>query len=123
MATATSSGRSSWNGRVLQVEPMKHMLNAPGTKRLKLTYDKLLSTFAFNSNLRRYRMVRRPRAAQHGEAVHVEPINPVLKAPGTKRLKLEHDELLSSVAFSFNLRCYRMEKMRKILVGRCRLIL
>ena len=39
-----------------------------------------------------------------GRAVQVDPIKPTLKAPGTKRLKLEYDELLSSFAFSFNLR-------------------
>ena len=33
-------------------------------------------------------MVRRPCAAQHGEAVQVEPMKPILKARGTKRLKL-----------------------------------
>ena len=35
--------------------------------------------------------------------MQVEPMNPVLKAPGTKRLKLEYDKLLSNVAFNFNL--------------------
>ena len=29
-----------------------------------------------------------------------------LKPPGTKRLKLEHENPLSSFAFNFNLRCY-----------------
>jgi hypothetical protein len=38
---------------------MKFMLKAPGTKRLKLKCNKLLSTFAFNFNLRRYREVGR----------------------------------------------------------------
>jgi len=33
---------------------MKPKLKPPGTKRLKLTYDKLLSNVAFKSNLRRY---------------------------------------------------------------------
>ena len=33
---------------------MKSKLKAPGTKRLKLRYDHLVSIFAFNSNLRRY---------------------------------------------------------------------
>ena len=33
---------------------MKPALRAPGTKRLKLNYDYLLTGFAFNSNLRRY---------------------------------------------------------------------
>jgi len=39
-----------------------------------------------------------------GEAVQVDPIKPTLKAPGTKRLKLKYDKLLSSFAFKFNLR-------------------
>jgi hypothetical protein len=39
---------------VVQVEPMKPVLKAPGTKRLKLTYDGLFSNVAFNINLRRY---------------------------------------------------------------------
>ena len=33
---------------------MKPTLKAPGTKRLKLKYDNLLSSFAFKFNLRRY---------------------------------------------------------------------
>ena len=33
---------------------MKSMLNAPGTKRLKLLYNQQHSSFAFNFNLRRY---------------------------------------------------------------------
>ena len=37
------------------VDPFKSTLKAPGTKRLKLKYDKLLSNFAFNFNLRRYK--------------------------------------------------------------------
>jgi hypothetical protein len=36
---------------------MKSKLKVPGTKRLKLRYDHLLSAFAFNSNLRRYKTV------------------------------------------------------------------
>ena len=36
---------------------MKPMLKASGTKRLKLKYDKLLSIFGFNYNLRRYSVV------------------------------------------------------------------
>ena len=38
----------------MQVDPIKPALKAPGTKRLKLKYYKLLSTFGFNFNLRRY---------------------------------------------------------------------
>jgi len=37
-----------------QVDPIKTTLKPPGTKRLKLKYDKPLSNFAFNFNLRRY---------------------------------------------------------------------
>ena len=37
-----------------QVKPIKPALKAPGTKRLKLKYDELPSSFAFNFNLRRY---------------------------------------------------------------------
>jgi len=38
--------------------------------------------------------------------VQVVPIKPTLKAPGTKRLNLKYDELLSIFAFKFNLRRY-----------------
>jgi len=37
--------------------------------------------------------------------VRVDPIKPTLKPPGAKRLKLTYEEFLSSVAFSFNVRC------------------
>jgi len=37
-----------------KVEPMKSKLKAPGTKRLKLNYDNMFTSFAFNSNLGRY---------------------------------------------------------------------
>jgi len=43
--------------------------------------------------------------ARNGRAVHVDPIKPTLKAPGTKSLKL-NCILLSSFAFKFNLRRY-----------------
>jgi len=38
----------------VQVDPMKPALKAPGTNRLRLMCDILLSTFAFNFNLRRF---------------------------------------------------------------------
>ena len=44
----------------------------------------------------------------HGRAVQVDPLKPMLKPPGTKRLKLNYDILLSTSAFKFNLRCYTM---------------
>ena len=34
----------------------------------------------------------------HGKAVQVDPIEPTLKAPGTKRLKLKHDKTAFNVA-------------------------
>jgi hypothetical protein len=43
-----------WHGKAMQVDPVKHTLNAPGNKRLKLKYAELLSNFAFKFNLRRY---------------------------------------------------------------------
>jgi len=36
--------------------------------------------------------------------VQLDPIKPILKAPGTKRLKLQYDEPLSNFAVEFNLR-------------------
>jgi len=44
---------------VVQVEPIKHTLKAPGTKQLKLKCDEPLSNFAFGLNLRRYTVARR----------------------------------------------------------------
>jgi len=41
-------------GKALQVDPIKPTLKASGTKRLNLTYHKLLSSLAFKFNLRRY---------------------------------------------------------------------
>ena len=41
-------------GRAVQVDPIKPMLRAPGTERLKLKQSVLLSRFAFKFNLRRY---------------------------------------------------------------------
>ena len=96
-------------------------MKALGTKRLKLKCDKLLSTFAFNINLRRHNVVSLRarnlcdggsvayttlRVVPPGEAVQLDPIEPTLKAPGTKRLKLKCDELLSSFASNINLRRY-----------------
>jgi hypothetical protein len=38
----------------VQIDPMKPMLKAPGTKRLKLNYDEPLSKLAFKFRLRRF---------------------------------------------------------------------
>ena len=45
--------------------------------------------------------------------MQVDPINPKLKQPGIKRLKLKCDELLSSFAFKFNLRRYNEGRGRE----------
>ena len=45
-----------------------------------------------------------------GRAAQVHPIKPKLKPPGTKRLKLNCDILLSTSAFKFNLRRYNKGK-------------
>ena len=66
---------------------------------------------------------------ERGRAVQVDPMTPVLKPPGTNRLKLQYDILLSTSAFKFNLRRYcgvggvmdpmaAMQHMQH-LVGRC----
>jgi hypothetical protein len=47
----------------MQAEPMKSMLKAPGTKRLKQLYYETPSTFAFKFNLRRYNQVTRCRGS------------------------------------------------------------
>jgi hypothetical protein len=41
-----------------------------------------------------------------GGAVHVDPLKPKLRPPGTKSLKPEYDGLLSNFGFKFNLRRY-----------------
>jgi len=42
-------------------------------------------------------------------------MKPQLKPPGTKRLKLEYDGLLSNFGFKFNLRRYIMEYFMKLI--------
>jgi len=56
------------DGRAVRVDPIKPVLNAPGTKRLNLKYDEVLSNFAFKFNLRRYMMA----AAKQGLAEAIE---------------------------------------------------
>jgi len=56
---------------------MKPMLKAPGTKRLKLTCDILLSRFAFEFNLRGYN-----EGLVHGRASY----------SSTSRLNLSHEQ-------------------------------
>jgi len=51
----------------------------------------------------------------HGRAVQVDPIKPTLKPPGTKRLKLECDGLLSNFGFKFSSRRYTMAARCKVI--------
>ena len=48
------AARGGPQGKAVQVEPIKPMLQAPGTELLKLKYDGPLSNFAFRFSLRRY---------------------------------------------------------------------
>ena len=48
----------------MQIDPVKPTLKAPGTKRLKLTREGLLSDFGFKFNLRRYILALRITAAR-----------------------------------------------------------
>jgi len=50
---------------------------------------------------------------RRGEAVQVDPIKPKLIPPGTKRLKLNNDGLLSTSAFKFSLRRF-IEELRQL---------
>jgi len=103
-------------GKVVQVDPIKPTLKAPGNGRLKLKCDILLSSFAIRVNLRRYTpefplymladIVDVYYVDAYGRAVQIDPMKPVLKAPGTMLLKPICDERLSNFAFKFNLRCY-----------------
>ena len=45
--------------------------------------------------------------------MHVEPMKSKLKAPGTKRLILECDELVSNFAFEFNFCRYNKVEQHK----------
>jgi hypothetical protein len=57
---------------------------------------------------------RRARAAAHlGRAVHVDPINPTLKAPEANLLTFRYEKQLSSVAFKINLRRYTSGLLNK----------
>jgi len=54
LSTGSMSATTSRPGMAVQIYPIKPTLKLPESKLLKLTYGELLSTFAFNFNLRRY---------------------------------------------------------------------
>jgi len=75
----------------------------------------LLSNFALNSNLCRYSVGSAERrvghhilwgAAGRGGAVQLEPMKPTLKPPGSERMKVRCDDVLSNFALTFQLRLY-----------------
>ena len=82
--------RQGQHGRLVLVDPIKPTLTDPGPKRLKPRYDKPLSSFAFNFNLRRYNMGIREGGFVKQKAgwCRLPVSNPVLTAPWFQRLKL-----------------------------------
>ena len=63
------------------------------------------------------RLRRRSGHLQHGEMVKVDPMRPTLKPSAAKRLKLKHDEPLSTLAFNFKLRRYSMQRHPQLWQG------
>ena len=115
-------------GEAVQVESMKPKLKPPGTQRLKLKWETLLSKYAFKFNLRRYIWGAQQQVEQGetrtrspcGRAVQIDPIEPTLKAPGTKRLKLKCHDLLLNCGFKFSLRRYDVGAPRRAGIRRAR---
>ena len=94
-------------GRVVQVEPIKPMLKAPGTKRLKLLYEEPPSSFAFEFNLRRYSLANREvPIPDHIDLYHLRE-----EAEPTDRSALQSvvDELTNELARLQKLEQYIME--------------
>ena len=90
-----------------------------------INYFQCCSNFAFKFNLRRYTEAARccyssrsARRLPRGRAVQVDPVKPVLKGPGAKRLKLKSDKQLSTFAFKSNLRRHNVARLRAALHGR-----
>jgi hypothetical protein len=50
--------------------------------------------------------------------MHFDPIKPKLKAPGTERLRLKYEELLSNFGLKCNLRRYIKASVHKPLVSK-----
>jgi len=49
--------------------------------------------------------------------VQIDPMKPMLIAPGSNRLKPKYDELLSKFAFKFNLRFYAKDAVAEVLAA------
>jgi len=63
-------------GEAVQVDPITATMKAPGTKRSKLKYDELLSSFAFNFNLGRYTSARSSRSSGWSTRTRSRAANP-----------------------------------------------
>ena len=102
------AGGSRLPGKAVQLDPIKLALKAPGTKRLRLIHNWTALKVCFQFKLAPLQLGARGGAGAvlRGRAVQVDPMKPKLKPPGTKRLKLEYDGLLSNIGFKFSLRRY-----------------
>jgi len=110
-------------------------LTALGFQRLKLKCDELISSFAFNLNLRRY--MEEALLSWNGVAMagrnNSKGLEPRVESAGFQRLKATHVELLSNFAFKLKSRRYAMvishdrwflnKIATHILVRRCKLTL
>ena len=120
-------GHVAAHGRPVPVEPMKPMLKAPENERSKLTFDGLLSSFAFKFNLRRYTTAfpfvvtynvkdrGKPQLAAREVRRRVIVLNPCAgtAADGGDEILCENSGKCST-----NRNCLELDKVR-----RCRLIL
>jgi len=99
-------------GGVVHVETLKSVLKCLLVVSALVNYrtvesDKLHSSFAINFKLRLYDLVPQLLRMLRG-AAQLNPMKPKLKPPETKPLKLKCDILLSTSAFTFNLRRYSL---------------
>jgi len=78
---------------------MKPVLKPPGTERLKLQHDKLLSSLALNFKLRRYSGGGGVGALRSGGLVQLQTR---VDSADFQRLKPNYDKLLSNFAFDFS---------------------
>ena len=71
----------------MRVDPIKPMLKAPGTQRLNLKYEEVLSNVAVESNLRHYIKVKAYVGAAAGHHVSTFPAG-TLRRWSLKSLRL-----------------------------------
>jgi len=85
-AAAAAGACGYVRGRAVQVDPIKSVWKAPGTKRSKLRCDAPLSNFALSFNLRRYNAAGRYGHVMFPENAH----EPALQAAQGQGLTLVH---------------------------------